>query len=107
LAKRWLRSRGRGSFTIPFGMADPNPTVSELFKAKAVTDEQVNAAVDAYLADPGTTAHLIADGYSLDLAAAVAGHGWASQVVANPESSPSLKRGAIRTAILLVRAQKA
>ena len=41
-----------------------------------------------------------------DLAAAVAGHGWAKQVVGNPEASPSLKRGAIRTAILLARAQK-
>ncbi|MCJ2028116.1 hypothetical protein MKK50_01665 [Methylobacterium sp. J-043] len=88
-------------------MADANSTVGELFKTKFVTDDQVTAAVDAYLADPGTTAHPIADGYSLDLAAAVAGHGWASQVVANPESSPSLKRGAIRTAILLARAQKA
>ncbi|MBB2965041.1 hypothetical protein [Methylobacterium sp. R2-1] len=27
-------------------MPDPSPTVSELFKAKAVTDKQVNAAVD-------------------------------------------------------------
>jgi hypothetical protein len=87
-------------------MADPNPTVGELFKAKAVTDEQVNAAVDAFLADPATSAHPIADGYSLDLAAAVTGHAWASQVVGNPESSPSLKRAAVRTAILLARAEK-
>lgn len=87
-------------------MAD-SLSVGELFKAKAVTDEQVSAAVEAYLADPGTTAHPIADGYSLDLGEAVAGHRWASQVVANPESSPTLKRGAIRTAILLARAQKA
>ncbi|CAO4156498.1 hypothetical protein [Methylorubrum aminovorans] len=87
-------------------MADANPTVGELFKAKAVTDEQVNAAVDAYLARPETDAHPIADGYLLDLGAAVAGHGWASQVVANPESSPGLKRGAVRTAILLARAQR-
>lgn len=84
-----------------------SPTVGELFKAKAVTDEQVSAAVEAYHADPDTTAHPIADGYSLDLAAAVAGHGWASQVVADPESSPGLKRAATRTAILLARAQKA
>ncbi|MDV2984140.1 UNVERIFIED_CONTAM: hypothetical protein Q9R58_07485 [Methylobacteriaceae bacterium AG10] len=88
-------------------MADANPTVGELFKAKAVTDEQVNAAVEAYRADPGTTAHPIADGYSLDLAAAVAGHAWASQVVANPEAGPGLKRAAVRTAILLARAEKA
>ena len=88
-------------------MADPNPTVGELFKAKAVTDDEVNAAVEAYQEDPGATTHPIADGYSLDLAAAVAGHGWASQVVANPESSPGLKRAAVRTAILLARARKA
>jgi hypothetical protein len=87
-------------------MPDPNPTVGELFKAKAVTDEQVNAAVDAYHADPATSAHPIADHYSLDLAAAVAGHAWASQVVANPESSPGLKRAAVRTAILLARTEK-
>ncbi len=87
-------------------MADSSPTVGELFKAKAVTDDQVNAAVEAYFAGEAG-AHPIADGYSLDLAAAVAGHGWASQVVANPESSPGLKRGAVRTAILLARAEKA
>jgi hypothetical protein len=62
-------------------MADPNPTVGELFKAKAVTDEQVNASVEVYLADPRTTANPVADGYILDPAAAIAGHRGASQVV--------------------------
>ena len=88
-------------------MIDSSPTVGELFKAKAVTAEQVNAAVAAYQADPDTAAHPIAGVYTLDLAAAVAGHGWANQVVANPESSAILRRSAIRTAILLARAQKA
>ncbi|CAO4140615.1 hypothetical protein LPLAFNJD_LOCUS736 [Methylorubrum aminovorans] len=88
-------------------MADSSPTVGELFKAKVVTDEQVNAAVEAYLAKPETNAHPIADGYVLDLAAAVAGHAWASEVIASPEASPGLRRAATRTAILLARAQKA
>ncbi|ACS42942.1 MULTISPECIES: hypothetical protein [Methylorubrum] len=79
------------------------PTAGELFKAKAVADDQVNAAVDAHRADSGTITHPNADGYGLDLAAAVAEHGWASSVIASPKSSPSLTRGAI----LLVRAQKA
>lgn len=43
----------------------------------------------------------------MDLAAAVIGHRWAGEVVANPESSITLKRAAIQTAILLARAQKA
>ncbi|KAB7782444.1 hypothetical protein [Methylorubrum populi] len=87
-------------------MADSSPTVGELFKAKAVTDEQVNAAVDAYLAKPETDSHPIADGYSLDLAAAVAGRRWASDIVGNVEAGLPVKRAATRTAILLARAQK-
>ncbi|MDV2987915.1 UNVERIFIED_CONTAM: hypothetical protein Q9R58_26780 [Methylobacteriaceae bacterium AG10] len=88
-------------------MADSSPTVGDLFKAKAVTASEVSAAVKAYLAKPETDAHPIAEGYVLDLGAAITGHGWASQVVANRESSASLKRGAVRTAILLAGARKA
>lgn len=88
-------------------MPDPNPTVGELFEAKAITNEQVNAAVEAYLAGPEAGAHPITSGYTLDLAAAVAGDGWAAQVVGNPEASPGLKRAAVRTAILLAWAEKA
>lgn len=39
--------------------------------------------------------------------AAVVKHLWASHVIANGESSPGLRRGAVRTAILLARTQKA
>ena len=88
-------------------MADPNPTVGELFKAKAVTDKQVNAAVEAYFAKPETDAYPIADGYVLDLAAAIVGHGWARSVVTSPEISLGFKRGAVWTAIVPARAQKA
>jgi hypothetical protein len=78
------------------------PTVGELFKAKAVADDQVNAAVDAHRADSGTITHPNADGYGLDLAAAVAGRGWASSVITSPKSSPSFTRGAV----LRARAQE-
>lgn len=43
-------------------MTDAAPTVGELFKAKSATDEQVCAAIEAYLKDPGTYEHLIAEG---------------------------------------------
>ncbi|CAO4137929.1 hypothetical protein [Methylorubrum extorquens] len=88
-------------------MPDPNSTVGELFKAKAVSYDQVMAAVDAYLADPTNAAYPIADGYSLGLVVAVSGYGFASQLVADPASDPAHKREAIRIAILLARAQKA
>ena len=82
------------------------PTIADLFKAKAVTDEQVDRAVETYLAAPGTSAHPIADGYTVDLAAAVGGHGWARRVATNPKTHPILKRAAVQTAILLARAKK-
>lgn len=86
-------------------MAAP-PTIADLFKAKAVTDEQVDRAVETYLAEPRTSAHPIAEGYTVDLAAAVSGHGWASRVAADPAAHPVLKRAAVQTAILLARARK-
>ncbi|MCG5249623.1 hypothetical protein [Methylorubrum extorquens] len=83
------------------------PTVGELFKARAVTDEQVSAAVDTYLSDPVAGIFPIAVGYVVDLDAAVVDHPWASLVVANEDSSPNLKRSIVRMAILLARVQKA
>ncbi len=85
----------------------PCPTIADLFKAKAVTDEGVDRAVETYLAAPGTSAHPIADGYTVDLAAAVSQHGWARRITANPKANPILKRAAVQTAILLARATKA
>lgn len=82
-------------------------TVGDLFKAKAVTDEQVNRAVETYLTKPDTAAHPIADGYTVDLAAAVAGHGWARRLMAVPRTNPVLKRAAVQTAILMARVKKA
>lgn len=82
-------------------------TVGDLFKAKAVTDEQVSAAVETYLMKPDTSAHTIADGYTVDLAAAVESHGWASQITARPKTNLILKRAAVQTAILLARVRRA
>ncbi|MCP1539024.1 hypothetical protein [Methylorubrum extorquens] len=88
-------------------MADSSFTVGELFKAKAVTDEQVNAAVEAYLADPETSAYRLTGGYSINLLDAVSRHSFSQQVLSNPNASQPLKRDAVRTAILLARVQKA
>ncbi len=43
-------------------MPDPNPTVGELFKAKAVTDDEVKAAVEVDMSNAETGAHSIAEG---------------------------------------------
>ncbi|WP_264045469.1 hypothetical protein [Methylobacterium flocculans] len=84
-----------------------NPTTGELYKAKTLTEEDVGAAVDAFIADPTTTLFVFGDGYRLDLAAAVRDHAWASTTVASGDATPHLKRAAVRTAILLARPEKA
>ncbi|MEN3212211.1 hypothetical protein PUR23_19565 [Methylorubrum populi] len=88
-------------------MADPNPTVGELFKAKAVTDEQVNAAVEAYLAEPASGMLPIANGYQINVAEAVEAHPFARATLSGESPTPSRKRKAVRAAILLARAENA
>lgn len=87
-------------------MADTNPTTGELFKAKALADDDIVAAVAAYMADPTTSAFLFGDGYTIDLAEAVKAHEWASVTVGNKDATDHLKRAAVRTAILLARPEK-
>lgn len=43
-----------------------NPTVSDLFKTKVVTDQEVDAAVDAVPADLATESYPLAKGWVLD-----------------------------------------
>jgi len=87
-------------------MAESPPTTGELFKAKAITEEDVVAAVDAYMADPTTTLFVMGEGYGLDLAEAVRTHEWAFVTVSHSTATDHLKRAAVRTAILLARPEK-
>ncbi|WP_455963493.1 hypothetical protein [Methylorubrum aminovorans] len=64
---------------------DSNPTAGELVKASAFP---------------------IADGYVVDLDAAIAEHFEASLLVVNEDASTDQMRGTDRTAILVARAQK-
>jgi hypothetical protein len=87
-------------------MADSRATTGELFKTKAILEADVVAAVEAFMADPTTTAFLFGDGYQIDLAEAVSSHEWAKVTVANKDTTDHLRRAAVRTAILLARSEK-
>ncbi|KQU17727.1 hypothetical protein ASG63_09565 [Methylobacterium sp. Leaf94] len=80
-----------------------NPTTGDLYKAKTILEADVAAAVDAYMADPTSTAFLFGDGYRINLADAVSSHEWSKVTVANKDATEHLKRAAVRTAILLAR----
>ncbi|GJE30699.1 hypothetical protein [Methylobacterium oxalidis] len=75
-----------------------------MFKAKAITDEDVSAVVDAYMADPTTSLFVFGDGYGL--APGVLSHARASQTVLNANATDQLRRAAVSTAILLARSER-
>ncbi|MGA4551030.1 hypothetical protein [Methylorubrum aminovorans] len=87
-------------------MADPNPTVDELFKAKAVTNEQVSTLLDAVLAGKLDVRAELAEGYVLHLAAAVKANAFATAFQRDKTSMPGARPNAARTAILLARTRK-
>jgi hypothetical protein len=82
------------------------PTVSELRKAAEITDQEIDAAVDAYLADPRARPFHFASGYEIDVAAAIERHMPAKIALADADRTPKFKRNTVRTAILLAHPVK-
>ncbi|AWN43200.1 hypothetical protein [Methylobacterium durans] len=83
-----------------------DPTVGDLVKADILTDDDVRAAVDAYMADPSTSLFGLGESYELDLTGALKSNRWVSQVMADVSSTEELRRAAARTAIWLARPEK-
>lgn len=81
-------------------------TVSDLYKSKEVTDTQVNAAVDAVLANPNTGPFELASGWILDVTAAVKADRHATATLKEPTARPGSRRAAVRSAILLAQPVK-
>ena len=78
-------------------------TFKDLFKAQAIFEVDLRAAVDAFMADPATERFLIRHRYAADLAAAVAAPWFVRETMDNGNATNELKRAAVRTAILLSR----
>ena len=83
-----------------------DPTVSDLHKAAEVTDQEIDAAVDAVLTDLATEAYPLTDGYALDLQAAVQARTVATLILKDGHATERQKQHAVRTAILLARPTK-
>ena len=82
-------------------------TVSELFKSKVVTEEEVSAAVDAVLADPKVGPFELTLGWIVDLTAAVRADRHASATLREPTARTRSKRAAVKSAILLAYPKRA
>ena len=83
------------------------PTTGALIKAGIVTNERVDAAVAAILADLRTGRFAIAEGLHVDLAAIVRRSRHARVLLKDPDATEGLKRGTFRKAILLAHPVKA
>jgi hypothetical protein len=82
-------------------MAKDARTVTELRKAAENSDQEIDATVDAVVADLATEAYPLTDGYALDLNAAVQASTFASLVLKDVHATQRQKQHAVRTAILL------
>ncbi|MCB4804264.1 hypothetical protein QO001_004220 [Methylobacterium brachiatum] len=78
-----------------------NPNVPDLFKSKDAIDEEVNAAVDAVLANVSHAPRALADGCVHDLKAAIQASTFATLILADVHATRRQKQHAARTAILL------
>ncbi|MBN4095675.1 hypothetical protein [Methylobacterium sp. OT2] len=85
-------------------MAKEPATVSELRKAAEVTDQEIDAAVDAVLADLATAAYPLAKGWTLDLVETLRTNSRATEALTTDK--PAWKRNMVRTAILLAHPVK-
>ena len=83
-----------------------NPTTGDLYKVKTILEDDVEAAVDAFMGDPSLTTFVMGNGYAIDVHDAVSASPFALGMLANPEAKPTSKRAAVRTVILLARPSK-
>ena len=83
-----------------------NPTTGDLFKAKAITSDEIDAAVDAILARPDVGQYPIGGGYLLDLGAAIQAHKPSLAALTDLDRPEKFRGTMARTAILLARPEK-
>lgn len=77
--------------------------VGELLQARAITRAELDAAVEAFLANPSIGAFELAAGYTVDLMAAVKTDRHAAVTYKDPTAKAGSRRAAIKSALLLAR----
>lgn len=80
---------------------EPPQTIGDMRRKAVVTDKEIAAAVEAYLADPKAPPFQFASGHVLDVSAAVSEHRQAKTILAGKGSSDAFRRTMVRTAVIL------
>lgn len=78
-------------------------TTAALCDLNLIAEDEVAAAVDAYMADPLAPPFIFKEGYRLNLAKAVRRHPGADDVVKSGKVGPALVRPFVHAAVLQAR----
>ncbi|ACL55577.1 hypothetical protein [Methylobacterium nodulans] len=84
------------------GMTD-RPTIGDLLRLKIVSRDELQAAVDGYIADPKPGWREIAGGVGIDIAAAVNADAHTKQLMRWSDVPLATREMALRTAILMAK----
>jgi hypothetical protein len=87
-------------------MAKEIPSVGDLRRKSDVTDEEIDAAADAYVANPKADTFRFASDHQVNVDAAVHAYPRAVEAVAKSDQTRMFKWTMVRTAILLAHPVK-
>jgi len=82
-------------------MAKEIPSVADLRRKSEVSDEEIEAATAAYLADESAPPFAFKSGHTIDIAKAIEMHPQAKKVLADEATKPSLRRTMVKTAVIM------
>jgi hypothetical protein len=82
-------------------MAKEIPSVGDLRRKSEVSDDEIAAAVAAYLKDENTKPFAFNSGHTIDVAKAIEMHPPAKKVLADKATTPGLRRTMVMTAVIM------
>jgi hypothetical protein len=82
-------------------MAKEIPSVGDLRRKSEVTDDEIQAATDAFLKDEGVEPFAFKSGHRVDVAKAIEMHPQAKKLLADEATTPGLRRTMVMTAVIM------
>ena len=83
----------------------PDQTIGELLRQGLISQDDVDAAVDAAVSAPSTMHLPVGEAYKLNLTAFLRTRAFVSKTLRDPDASRGLKKAALRKVILTARLQ--
>ena len=82
-------------------MAKEIPSVGDLCRKSEVTNDEIEAAMAAYLKDEGAPPFAFKSGHTIDVAKAIEMHPQAKTLLADKATTPGLRRTMVKTAVIM------